>query len=135
MFENKIDYYENNKDFSGFKKKLTDYQQKAQVTKHILGHAGIILAGRGFDSNFDIRNPQTKDTGPMGIGTFIGYLGSGAAELSDWLQRLIEKRQESISEINDNQAARKVANEFKKAFLKQISRDQLQRNLYNLLGE
>ena len=39
-----------------------------QVTRHVLGHAGVILAGRGMDNNFDMRSLLKQGKVPVDWG-------------------------------------------------------------------
>lgn len=135
MFDNKLSYYEKNKDYSGFKSELTDHEQNAQVTKHILGHAGVLLTGRGLDNanKLDII-PGRKD-----VGELIGYGVSGVLQLTDILQKFwpigdkIHIKGQADVEILNNYVARDVANAFTRAYKGNYSREQLKRKLLQLL--
>ncbi|MCB1196178.1 hypothetical protein KDK77_08330 [bacterium] len=131
MFENKTEY--RNEDITGFKPELTAYNQGAEVTRHVLGHAGVILAGKGMDDAFDMRHPQTRQ-GPGGVGTFLGQLTSNIVDIVDRWQSSVQGREQSKAEVADNTAARKVAHEFTKAIEGEITREQLQQNLLRILG-
>ncbi|MCD6459742.1 hypothetical protein J7L67_03640 [bacterium] len=130
MFENKREYKD--KDTSGFKKELIDKGQNNEVTRHILGHGGVILAGRGMDDKFDLI------PGRRGIGELGGYIVSGIAQLSDILQKYFgndaHKKGEADVEILDDYVARDVANAFTRAYDGKYTREQLRKKLLNLLG-
>lgn len=133
MFKNRYGY--KNRDTSGFKKKLIDKKQGADVTRHILGHGGVVLAGRGLDDKFDII------PGKRGLGEIGGYAVSGAAQLSDWTQKFspmgddVHKGGQADVEILNDYVGRDVANAFTRAYKRKYSRNQLKQKLFNLLEE
>ncbi|GEM_PF-2481744 len=131
MFQNRYGY--NDSDISGFNPALTDHKQGAQVTRHILGHGGVVLAGRGMDDKFDII------PGRRGIGELLGYGISGIAQISDIAQKFKffgdadHIAGQADVEILNDYTARDIANAFTRAYDGKYSRDQLRQKLMNLL--
>jgi len=114
---------------------LVDKEQKYEVTRHIMGHGGVILAGRGMDDKFDII------PGRRGIGETLGYGVSGIAQISDALQKTwllgddVHRGGQADVEILNDYVARDVANAFTRAYDGKYSRDQLRQKLLDLLGK
>ncbi len=131
MFKSRYGY--KSEDISGFKPELTDHEQKADVTRHVLGHAGVILAGRGMDDKFDVI------PGRRGIGELTGYAISGVAQISDIWQKYFgdddHQEGEADVEIFNDYIARDIANAFTRAYEGKYSRDQLSQKIVHLLGQ
>lgn len=131
MFKKRYGY--ESKDISGFNPKLTAHKQNAGVTRHVLGHAGVILAGRGMDDNFG--GVQVR----RGLGELTGYAISGAAQITDILQKYfgddIHRQGQADVEILNDYVARDIANAFTRAYEGKYSRDQLRQKILHLLGQ
>ncbi|MCP5463233.1 MAG: hypothetical protein H7A34_08750 [bacterium] len=131
MFGNRYEY--ESEDISGFDPRLTDHKQNAAVTRHVLGHAGVILAGRGMDDTFNVI-PTKK-----GVGELTGYAISGIAQIADIWQKYFgdeEHRQgQADVEILNDYVARDIANAFTRAYEGKYTRDQLRQKIIHLLGQ
>ncbi len=135
MFKNRYEYKD--KDVSGFKPELIDHEQNEAVARHVLGHASVLLAGRGFDNanKLDII-PSRRD-----IGELIGYGISGIAQIMDIGQKfwpIGDKdhiRGQANVEILNDYIARDIANAFTRAYKGKYSREQLRRKLFRLLSQ
>ena len=131
MFKKRYGY--ESEDISGFNPNLTDHEQNSDVTRHVLGHAGVILAGRGMDDKFDVI------PGRRGVGELTGYAISGAAQISDIWQKYFgdadhQAGQADVEILNDY-VARDIANAFTRAYEGKYSRDQLRQKILYLLGQ